>query len=59
MRRIYIAADGGGTKLELGAVAENGEMIKTVRVDGGVNKKTADEKTMKTLTRRGNPVSVF
>ncbi len=53
MRRIYIAADGGGTKLELGAVAENGEMIKTVRVDGGVNKKTADGAAIEKTVRSG------
>ena len=54
MRQIYIAADGGGTKLELGAVSSQGELITTVRVDGGINKKTSDEKTVE-----NNIVSAF
>ena len=54
MRQIYIAADGGGTKLELGAVSSQGELITTVRVDGGINRKTSDEKTVE-----NNIVSAF
>lgn len=54
MRQIYIAADGGGTKLELGAVSSQGKLINTVRVNGGINKKTSDEKTVE-----NNIVSAF
>lgn len=53
MRRIYIAADGGGTKLELGAVSSNGEIITTVFVNGGINKKTADNITIEKTVRSG------
>ena len=45
MRRVYIAADGGGTKLELGAVAANGELIASVRQPGGINPRTSGKET--------------
>ncbi len=41
MRKIYIAADGGGTKLGLCALSPSGERLCEVRVNGGINKKTA------------------
>lgn len=47
MRKIYIAADGGGTKLELAAVARGGEVLCTVRQPGGVNPRTSDKETVK------------
>ena len=47
MRKIYIAADGGGTKLELAAVTESGEVVTTVRQAGGVNPRTSDKETVK------------
>ncbi len=47
MRKIYIAADGGGTKLELAAVAPGGEILCTVRQPGGVNPRTSDKETVK------------
>ena len=47
MRKIYIAADGGGTKLELAAVAQGGEVLCTVRQPGGVNPRTSDKETVK------------
>lgn len=39
MERVYIAADGGGTKLEMAALSPAGRVLFAVRVDGGVNKK--------------------
>ncbi len=53
MRRIYIASDGGGTKLELGAVSVNKELITTVRVNGGINKNTSDADTVEKTVRAG------
>ena len=53
MKRIYIAADGGGTKLELGAASEDGQTISTVRIDKGINKNTADVKTIESTVRAG------
>ena len=45
MRQIYIAADGGGTKLELGAVSADGELLCSVRVGKGINRTTTDERS--------------
>lgn len=53
MRKIYIASDGGGTKLELGAVSAEGRILTTVRVDGGINKKTADDADIEKTVRAG------
>lgn len=47
MYNIYIAADGGGTKLELAAVAGDGEVVATVRQAGGINPRTSDADTVK------------
>ncbi|MBP5208857.1 MAG: hypothetical protein J6330_10430 [Clostridia bacterium] len=50
-RKIYIAADGGGTKLELGAVGADGGLLGRVRAEGGINRKTSDEASIeKTVT---------
>ena len=49
MRKIYIAVDGGGTKLELAAVAENGEAVASVRQAGGINPRTSDADTVKNV----------
>ena len=47
MKKIFIAADGGGTKLELAAVSPTGEVLCTVRQPGGVNPRTSDKETVK------------
>lgn len=52
-KRIYIASDGGGTKLELGAVSADGELICRVRVPGGINRKTNDADSIGKTIRRG------
>ncbi len=49
MKKIYIAVDGGGTKLDLAAVSQSGEVIATVRQPGGINRKTTDEETIKSI----------
>jgi len=52
MRKIYIAADGGGTKLELAAVSDHGEVLCTVHQPGGVNPRTSDKDTVKKVIEK-------
>lgn len=43
MTEVYLAFDGGGTKLAAAALSERGEIIASATVKGGINRKTAAE----------------
>ena len=47
MKNVYLAFDGGGTKLAAAALSERGEILAEVKIKGGVNRKTATEAQIK------------
>jgi N-acetylglucosamine kinase-like BadF-type ATPase len=51
MRDVYLAFDGGGTKLAAAALSAHGETLAVTAVKGGVNKKTASETQIRATVR--------
>ena len=47
MREIYLAFDGGGTKLAAAAVSKNGQILANVKVQGGINPRTSSEEQIR------------